>query len=64
MFVAIPKIDDTIEPGFYYLCLIAKSKAQARRILTQSNKNPAEHEILELKEKKEKKNEKSKNKKA
>lgn len=50
MFVAIPKIDDTIEPGYYYLCVIAKSKAQAKRILTQGNKNPAEYEILEIKE--------------
>lgn len=51
MFVAIPKIDDTIEPGYYYLCLIAKSKAQARRILTQANKNPRDYAIVEVKEK-------------
>ena len=53
MFIAIQKIDETIEPGYYYLCLIAKSKAQARRILTQTNQNPAEYEIIEIKEKNE-----------
>lgn len=52
MFIAIQKIDETIEPGYYYLSLIAKSKAQARRILTQTNQNPAEYEIIEIKEKK------------
>lgn len=52
MFIAIPKHDDTFEPGYYYLCLITKSKAQAKRILTQSEKNPADYDILEIKENK------------
>lgn len=52
MFVAIPKLDDEIRTGYFELCLIAQSKAQAKRILTQANKNPAEYEILEIKEKK------------
>ena len=46
------KIDETIETGYYYLCLIAKSKAQAKSILTQTNQNPAEYEIIEIKENK------------
>lgn len=52
MFVAIPKIDDTIVPGYYYLCIITKSKAQAKRILTQYEKNPKNYEILKIEEKK------------
>lgn len=50
MFVAIPKIDDKIEPGYFELCLIAQSKAQAKRILTQANKNPRDYAIVEIKE--------------
>lgn len=50
MFIAIPKIDGKIHPGYYELCLIAKSKAQAKRILTQSNKDIKDYEILETKE--------------
>lgn len=52
MFVAIPKFDDEIHTGYYELCLIVQSKAQAKRILIQSNKDPREYEILEIKEKK------------
>lgn len=51
MFVAIPKDDSKFVPNYYRLCLIAKSKAQVKRILTQSDNNPADYDIVEVKEK-------------
>lgn len=50
MFIAIPKDDSKFVPNYYRLCLITKSKAQAKRILTQSDKDPADYDIVEVKE--------------
>lgn len=49
MFIAIPKDDRQIG---WCLCVVAKSKGQARRLLFQDNADPKDYDILEIKENK------------
>ena len=47
MFIAIPK--DEKKFG-WFVCLVAQSKGQAKRIITQSNLVPEQFDIAEVKE--------------
>lgn len=47
MFVAIPKNIATVG---WYVCLLAQSKGQAKRILIQSDCLPEQYNIIELKD--------------
>lgn len=47
MFIAIPKNIATVG---WYVCLLAQSKGQAKRILIQGDRLPEQYNIIELKD--------------
>ena len=47
MFIAIPKVEKKFG---WFICLVAKSKGQAKRIITQRNFVPENFDIVEVKE--------------
>lgn len=48
MFIAIPKSERKYG---WYVCLVAQSKGQARRIITQGNLTPEQFYIVEAEQK-------------